>query len=158
VFTAFSLLSWRLDAKSLWEDELGTVLIATQPDLPRFVAAYLTERQPPLDFLLRFGWDKLAGHSDFALRYPSVLYGALAVAAMAAVGRRLGGPRAGLLAAALLCLSPFALLYGRIARYHGLALCLAALALLLLFNAFRRPRLWPVHAALNLALALTSLL
>ena len=84
---------------------------------------------PPLYYTLLHGWIHLAGTSAIALRLPSVLIGTACVPLTYAVGRRLVGSRAALLAAALGAASPFWVWHSDEARMYPLFLFTALLAL-----------------------------
>lgn len=128
-----------LGDKSLWIDEVATVDIATEADLGAFFDAYeRTERQPPLHHLMLFGWVQLAGKSDAALRVPSAAFAVGSVALAFWLGRLLAGRRLGLTIAYLFAISPFLLLYGRMARYFSTALFFALLSTIMLVLAVRR--------------------
>lgn len=151
------LLNWQLDLKSLWTDELFTAewthLSATEL-LQRTAADY----HPPLYFLLVQAWTRLAGRSDFAVRWPSVVSGWLSIGLLYRLVRLLVGStrsrmrcrgdnvcqKVAVFAAALWGLSPLLILYARMARYYALTavLALTATALLLLALCKRHSRLW----------------
>ena len=89
---------------------------------------------------------KLLGVSPFSARLPLALLGILVVPLAAAIGRRLGGPAAGLAAAALAAVAPIHVLFAR------LALSVSALPALVLATWWAWQRLRerhnPRHAAL----------
>ncbi|CAN5793338.1 hypothetical protein BH10ACT1_BH10ACT1_35320 [soil metagenome] len=94
----------------------------------------------------------------FALRAPSMLFAALAVVAVSAVGRRIGGRWSGIRAAALLASSWFLARYAMEARSYALALLLVSISWLGLVAAAtqddeaRRRRWWLVYVvAMGLA-------
>jgi hypothetical protein len=74
--------AWRLaglTSQSLWRDEVDSLRFATRP-LPEVLAAFTRPGENgPLFYLLLRPWLALAGHSEFALRFPSVLMGVLAI-------------------------------------------------------------------------------
>ena len=93
--------------------------------LPEMLAALPVEHGP-LYFTFMRSWTRLAGESDLALRWPSLLAGVVAVPLLFVLGRRLVGPRAGWIAALLATTSPFLVSYGQEARMYALLLALAA--------------------------------
>jgi 4-amino-4-deoxy-L-arabinose transferase-like glycosyltransferase len=105
VLLALALRVTRLDAQSLWYDEGVTAQVAAQglTELTRWTA---DDIQPPLYYYVVAGWNRLAGRSEWALRFPSALFGVLTVPLFYALGRRLFDRRAALLAALLAALSP----------------------------------------------------
>jgi hypothetical protein len=124
----FALRAYRLAAQSLWSDEDITLDRAGQPLAELF--AGLPIEHAPLYFAHARVWALLAGDGDLALRYPSLVFGVLAIPLGAYVGRRLVGNAAGLILAVLLAVSPFLVWYGQEARMYTLvsALSLCAVA------------------------------
>ena len=86
---AFAVRVWNLDGPSLWYDEAYLWWTTTQLPFNKMLALSMGELVPPMHYLTLRLWLPLAGVSEFALRFPSVLYGVLAVAALARIARRL---------------------------------------------------------------------
>lgn len=116
-----------LTGESLVNDEFHTIrdLRAFRPTL---VEQLVNGR--PLFYVLMKPWTMLAGYSETALRLPSAVFGALAVAAAYALGRELEGHRLGLASAVLVAVSPFFISHAQQARMYALLplLSLAATA------------------------------
>ncbi|MFC4065253.1 glycosyltransferase family 39 protein [Actinoplanes subglobosus] len=110
----------------------------------------------PYYLFLHF-WTAIAGTSEVALRLPSILAMAGAVALAAELGRRLFTPATGLVAGLLLCLVPNTSRYAAEARPYAFACLFAALALLLLVRAVQKggrlPWIWYGVSVLFLGLA-----
>lgn len=127
---AFALRVLTLLNQSLWRDEVDALLFATQP-LDQFVAMF---RQPgqngPLFFLALGPWLNLAGHSEFALRYPAALAGVVSVPLMYALTARLAGRTVGLVAALLMATAPYGVWYGQEAKMYALLTVLIPASLL----------------------------
>jgi hypothetical protein len=150
----FCLALYHLTYESFWFDEAWTAWAISDPapasgqlnppDTPREIVSFALrdvqavfnriradDVHPPLYYLLLNGWAWAAGEGEFSLRYPSVLWLVLALAAAFAWAKSLGGWPAGLAAAALLGTSGFVIAYGREARMYtqflALALLMAAL-------------------------------
>jgi len=118
---AFAMRIHGLNVKGLSFDEAGSAYIASLRPLEMF--AYLKRasfEHPPLYYLLLSAWMSLAGHSEFALRYLSVLVGLLLVPLTYRLARLLAGRRVALLSAFLVTLSPFHVIYSRDARMYTL--------------------------------------
>lgn len=152
-----------LDAQSLWLDEGWTAYAVRNPapatfEPPRGIRAQLRETvnaaradfsatlnrvrgdvHPPLYFLALDAWTWLAGDSEFALRYPSLLAGLLAVALMVALGRRLGGDGVGLGAGLLLISGPLWIYYAQEARMYTLLMAFGVGATLAYARLFAHP-------------------
>jgi hypothetical protein len=118
----------------------------------------------PLYHLLLRAWVALAGDSEWALRFPSALAGALAVPVLMLAAAELGGrdpqgravrpPLVALAAGMLAALSPFALWHAQDAKAYSLLLLVVATLIWALLRALRLGgRAW----AVVLALALVSL-
>ena len=74
--------------------------------------------QPPLHYWLLWGWSRLNGDSEFALRFPSVFFSTLLVPLMYQVGRKLWRKEAGLVAALVTSSSTAANLAGTGCAQH----------------------------------------
>src|SRR5438105_12211229 len=73
VLLAFAVWLGALVQRNIWADELATIRVFEQPDIPSvgaFVAS--NERHPALYFIAIWLWTYLAGTSEFALRYFSL--------------------------------------------------------------------------------------
>ena len=86
--------------------------------------------QPPLYYLLLWGWGRLVGWSDVALRALSLLVGVLVVPLMARLGAVTGGRRVGVLSGGLAAGSAFIVYYFHELRPYSLFLTASAAFLL----------------------------
>ncbi|MCW5851605.1 MAG: glycosyltransferase family 39 protein [Anaerolineae bacterium] len=131
VLLAFALRVYSLQSPPLAWDEGWSVALS---QLPFSDLAYLTaaDVHPPGYYLLLRGWLAL-GHSEFVIRYLSLLIGVLAVplayqAARAWLGRRDGWAEGvGLLAAGYVAVAPLLVYYSQVARMY--ALCVSGVLL-----------------------------
>jgi len=120
---AAAVRCYQLGFASLWLDEALTIRIANLPLSELWVTPY--DPTPPLyytviHFLLSFG------HSEIALRIPSVLFGLLTVVMIYLATRKLAGATAAFAAALILALSFHNIEYSQEARaYSLLGLCLS---------------------------------
>ena len=144
---AFAVRIWRLEAQSLWYDEGVTAEIARRglAELTRWTA---NDIQPPLYYYVVAGWGRIAGWSEFSLRFPSVVFGVLAVPLMAVLTLRLTRRySAALLAALFTAVHPLLVYYSQEARMYTLLVTLGILAGYLLVRlADRAGRGWPLWA------------
>ncbi|MBC7225721.1 MAG: glycosyltransferase family 39 protein [Thermoflexales bacterium] len=126
---ALALRAGGLDRWSLWYDEAYCWWVASQVPLREMLSLSAREVVPPLYYLLLRAWIPLAGATEFALRWPSVLMGVLTIAGAARLAGRLTGRPLGALAAALLFAvgTPF-LWASREVRMYGPALAWTLLA------------------------------
>jgi mannosyltransferase len=118
----------RLGAQPLWYDEVFTRATATLSWSGIWEAARETEAPHLVYYALLKPWLALAGTSEWALRLPSVLFGALAAGVTAVLGRRLFGDLAGLVAGLALAGSSFFVSWSQQARSYTLAVLLATVA------------------------------
>ena len=134
---AFLLRIHHLDYQSFWRDEMDAVFFATRT-LPELGQMYLrVGENGPLYFTLLHFWLLLVGHSDFAVRYSSLLVGVAAVPLLYVLGARLFGHVVGALAAVLLAADPYHVWYSQEAKMYALVALVAILSVLLLDRALR---------------------
>ena len=118
ILLATGLRLHALGTQSLWNDE-GASAAMIQRAPATIVALSAADIHPPGYYLLLAAWAGLAGTSEFGLRALSALESVLTVALVIALGRRLGGRSAGLLAAFVLALHTLALYYAQEARMYA---------------------------------------
>lgn len=127
---AFALRLYRLEDANIWWDEGLAVWAARQSpaEIARWTAA---DVHPPLYFWLLHGWRRLAGDHEFAVRYLSVAFGTLTVAALWTLGRRLfpHQPTVATLGALFLACSRFAVWWSQETRMYMLGGLLVTLSL-----------------------------
>ena len=88
----------------------------------------ITESSPPLYYVLAWLWTRVFGLGEVGVRSFSALLGAAVVPVAYFIGRRIGSPRAGLIAAILVAVNPFLLWYSQEARTYALLALLSALS------------------------------
>lgn len=118
----------RLGAQELWYDEQVTRATATLSWSGIWSAARDTEAPHLVYYALLKPWLAVAGTSDWALRVPSALFGALAAGVTAALGRELFGRLTGLAAGLALAAGSFFVSWSQQARGYTLAVLLATAA------------------------------
>jgi mannosyltransferase len=126
-----------LGDKPFWLDEVTTLRRATA-GIHDLTQDALQARHYPSYFILLWlvGW---FGHSEFLLRLPSAVFGAVGAALSCAIGRRVAGSHSGTVAGLLMALSPFEVQLGQEARSYTLASCLILVALWGLVRLSERP-------------------
>ena len=142
VAAAFALRVRNLGVSDLTFDEAATAFISAKPypEMLKYLLGAFHEL-PPAYYALMRAWESVAGRGEFALRYPSVMFGALGVALIYRIGRRGLGTGAGVIAALLLTLQPFHAYYSQDARMYTL-MPLEAMAMIYFFDRLcREPRL-----------------
>jgi mannosyltransferase len=113
-------LPW-LGMKSLWLDEALSLQLATP------VMADVDFIHPPLYYVIVHYATSLLGRSAFALRLPSALFSLVSVGLVYLLGARLLNRQTGLLAAALLAVSPLDIWYAQEGRNYALVACMTLL-------------------------------
>ena len=97
-----------------------------------------SESNPPLYYVLAWGWAKVFGSGEFGLRSLTALFGAATVPVGYLVGRQLAERRAGLVLAALIAVNPMLIWYSQEARSYALLVFFSALSLLFFARALER--------------------
>ena len=124
ILGAFALRVYWLDSQSLWYDE-GVSAVVAQYDLASLTHWTADDIQPPLYYALLAGWGRLAGWSEWSLRFLSAAFGLPALPLLAALAVRWRGERlAGVLAALFAGLHPLLLYYSQEARMYTLLVAL----------------------------------
>jgi hypothetical protein len=145
-----------LDVQSLWYDEAITARLLRM-DLSGLLHAIPdSESTPPLYYVLGWVWAHFFGTGEVGLRSLPALLGTATIPIVWALGRRLRGERAALLAAGFVALNPLLVWFSQEARAYALLALLAALSALLWLRALEQPRAgraaaWSVVAALAVA-------
>jgi len=124
---AFLLGVWNLDLRSLWGDEAYSIWASKLGWLTLMSGI---DAQPPLYHLLLSVGRALWGESEFGVRFLSLGSGVLLVAIAGRIGGWLANAEAGVLAAAVLALSPINIYFEQEARMYALAAVLAGGAML----------------------------
>ncbi len=128
-WVAFLLRTANLRTQNLWRDEVDAIRFSSWP-LPELVSGlFQVGHNGPLYFLLLRPWRALTGDSEFALRYPSALAGAVTIPLGFVLARQFGfSRRIGLLLGLLLATSPYLVWYGQEAKMYAILLVLISLA------------------------------
>jgi mannosyltransferase len=122
----------RLGAPPLWVDESFTVA-----DLERPYAFYM-QGYYWLFYTVEKPWTLVAGTSEWALRFPSVIAAMLSCSLLVVLGRRLFDRRVALIAGLLLATSPFVVRWSQQARAYTMIVAVTLVATLLLLRAVER--------------------
>jgi uncharacterized membrane protein len=131
-----------LGDEGLWADEAATAWFARRPPLElvaslgAFAAA---DFHPPFFYFLESVVTHLLGASEWTLRFLPAIFGLCTVPAVCLAGKRLLGPREGLLAGFLLATSPLHIHYSQEARSYTLLMLLVLAAFASGFALVRAP-------------------
>jgi hypothetical protein len=138
LIAAMALRTHRLGAPTLSGDEW--FMYRNYLEGPAWIVhqARTFEPHPLLYYLGFWGWVGLAGTSEWAMRYPSVLFGLLTCAAVWRLARDAAGPWVGLGGLLLAAINPYQIAQAQNARNYAMVAALATLATGLLLVASRR--------------------
>lgn len=152
VLVAFALRLYRLDYQPLRGDESFGIQFAAHSWSWLLSNMAWLEPLPPLYYSFLHCWMQVAGQSEFTTRFLSLFFGVLTVPLIYLLGRSLGRPAAGVLAAFLMAINPFQVWHAQDVRNYTvwLALSMAALALLLRAVQEQRSRYWAGYAGMTL--------
>lgn len=144
---AFTLRAFQVDQYALRGDEAFSVSFAQLPWAEMLRLWQTSEPHPPLHFALLRGWMPLAGTSDLAVRWPSVLAGTLMVALAVRLGRHWLGQRGALWAGLLVAVHPFLIWHAQDARMNTFVPIASLGAIMLTWLAAHRGGWWRWLAA-----------
>jgi mannosyltransferase len=146
-----------LGVQSFHHDEVITVMRVIPGSFGHMLhEVKSSESNPPLYYVLAWGWARAFGRDEWGIRSLSALLGTLTVALGYPIGRQLASRRVGLILAALLAFNPMLIWYSQEARSYALLVFFGALSFLFFLRALDsggRPRelaLWAVASALAL--------
>ncbi len=155
---AMAIRLYRLGAESLWYDETVSAHLASLQSRA-LIAHTALDIHPPGYYLLLRLWSQLAGDSEFALAFLSLMAGVLLVAGVHRLTRSIAGPSAGSLAGVLTALSAYSVWYSQEVRMYTVAALLLlglAAATMQIVSGDSRP-LWAAVWAILAAAALYTL-
>ncbi len=127
-----------LDRTSLWYDE-AVSWHQSNGSLTALLEQVAQDNYPPLHNMVLWLAIPVLGDWETALRFPSVLFGTLAVWLVYLLGKMLGDKPVGLLSAALLALSPFHIWYSTEARMYALLAACGLAFLLFILKVLKQP-------------------
>ncbi|MDE3075401.1 MAG: glycosyltransferase family 39 protein [Chloroflexota bacterium] len=152
---AFILRAYHLGFQaSLSDDALGLVLARRNPlDL---LAVTASEPFPPTFYVSLSLWTRLAGGSEFAGRFYSVLFSMLSVALMYVAGRRLIGGQGGVVSAFLLAINPFDIFFAQEVRMYTMVVLFSLASSIFAFDLLtERRKPWVAYAVTTLVAVMT---
>ena len=142
----------------IWRDEAQLLWIVRFPSLGAIIEFLrLHEWNPPLFYMMMRTWLAALGDTEAAALMLPIGLGVALVPAVYLVGRRTLGQRTGLMAAALVAMSPMLALHSGLVRPYSLLplLCLASVYTLWRGLCGGRAWAWMTHAPATLAMVLT---
>jgi mannosyltransferase len=136
---------------SFWTDEAATLSAVRRsfPDLLAMLGSI--DAVHGAYYILMFGWTRIFGFSELAVRLPSLIAIAVSAVLMVELGRKLSGVPFGLIAAALLVVMPRTQYAATDARSYALTVLGAVAATYVLVSIRENPRpiKWAVYAVVG---------
>ncbi len=131
----FLIMMWGITGASYWRDEAATLSAVQRSlgDLLRMLGNI--DAVHGAYYLLIWAFVQVGGTGELVTRLPSAVAMAAGAAAVAALGRRLVSPRAGLASGLVFAILPPVSMYGQDARPYAIVVMLAAVASYLLVRA-----------------------
>lgn len=132
-----------LSEPGLWLDEISYTTAAQKPisnqifNATDTLGGYLSV-DPTLS-AIPFSLSLMLGHANFFVRWPAAFFGILSVAAIYTLGRRIFGFRVGVVAALLLSVSDFHVLYSQEGRSYTQFVFFCIISFLFFFLASKNP-------------------
>jgi len=145
-----------IDLQSYHHDEAITALRVLPGSFGDMLhSVKVSESNPPLYYVLSWGWAKAFGTGEVGLRSLTALFGAATVPVGYLIGRQLATRRTGLILAALIALNPMLIWYSQEARSYSLLVFFGAVALYFFVRALdtwdgRDLAFWALASALAL--------
>lgn len=127
LLTGFALRLYRLRTDSLWYDETVSAFLATE-SVPDLIGHTARDIHPPGYYLLLHFWTLVAGPSEFALAYFSLIFGTLLMPLTYLLTRRLADASTAMWAALLVALSPYHVWYSQEVRMYTVGAALSLIA------------------------------
>ena len=136
-----ALRLYRINVVPLRGDEAFTVLHWMREPLANTLTVIApVDPQPPLAYSLYRGWSLAVGSHELTVRLLPALMNTIGIAAIFAVGFRLGGRKLGLLAALVWAFHPLQIWHGQDARNYAIWAAASLVALWLSLRALERDR------------------
>jgi hypothetical protein len=128
-----------LGTQSYHHDEVITVARVIPGSFAHMLRAVRdSESNPPLYYVLAWGWAKVFGSGEVGVRSLSALFGVATVPVAYLAAREALSARAGLIAAAMVAVNPMLIWYSQEARSYALLVLFGALSLFFFLRALRR--------------------
>jgi uncharacterized membrane protein len=147
---------YQLGRENFFLDEILTAegFSRSLADFPRY---WCQRGYLPGYFIIMHSWMKLFGTGEFAVRFPSVVFGVMSIYIMFLLGKRLFNEKVGLLGSYLFAVSTINIYYSQWAKPYSLAVLFVLLSFLFLSEALEKntPLLWVSYISFTL-LALFS--
>jgi uncharacterized membrane protein len=152
--TVIGLLLRLIVTRGIWLDEAISIHEAHLSFHDMMASLQVSDRHPPLHYVVLWGVVRTIGDSEFAVRLPSLIAGTLVIPVLYLLGRDLYDRRTGLIAAAFGAASPLLIWYAQEARMYAFVTLFGLLAVWTQLRAIRngRPLDWAAYILATSAL------
>ncbi|HEU5420545.1 MAG TPA: glycosyltransferase family 39 protein [Streptosporangiaceae bacterium] len=152
----FVVMMIGITAPSYWRDEAATMAAVKRPFGDMIQMLGNVDAVHGAYYVVAWVVVRVFGTGEMAMRMPSAIAMVIAAVFVAALGRRLASPRAGLFAGLLFAVVPDISLYGQDARSYAMVTAMATIASYVLVRALGarhgRQRRWWITYAISIAL------
>jgi mannosyltransferase len=152
----FGVMMLGITVPSYWRDEAATMAAVRRPFGDMIQMLGNVDAVHGAYYVIAWVVVRVFGTGELAMRMPSAIAMAVAAGFVAAMGRRLASPRAGLAAGVLFAVVPDVSLYGQDARSYAMVTAMATIASYVLIRALGawhgRQRRWWITYAISIAL------
>ncbi len=148
---------YRLGVESLFVDE-AMVAWKSSASIKEILRFWLSGGHFPTYFIIMDYWIKVFGSGEFALRFPSAVFGVLSIYLVFLLGKKIFDERTGLLASYLFATSVINIYYSQCARPYSMALFFVLLSFFFFLEALERNTrgAWFRYSIFTLTALLTS--
>lgn len=137
MMTSGAIIRLSLVNVGLWRDESSSYFNSVLSEGAAFWDRLIfSELNPPAYYLMLHEWMTLFGEADATIKMPSLIFGVLMIPSVYMLGRAVGSPAAGLIAAAFATVSHEAVYYSQEARPYTLSAFLAIWATIFALQSF----------------------
>jgi len=153
---AAGLRFYHLGYKSLWGDEIWTASWS-RPGLAEIAHTLTRPPDMPILYMLVHLATRIGGETEFWVRFPSALFGVVAVYYLYRLANVWLGTRVALVAAFLLAISPLHIWYAQDARYYALLSALTLGTVYYFYRALAAPKISLRYGGLFILFAVLSI-
>jgi mannosyltransferase len=129
LFLGLFLRIYNLGNESIWLDEATSIKFANLNLFKIVEETSQNDTHPPLYYIVLHYWINLFGDSEFSTRFPSVIFGFLAIFMIYKIGSLIFDKEAGILSSLILALSVFHIHYSQEVRMYSLMTLLTLLSM-----------------------------
>jgi uncharacterized membrane protein len=119
---------YKLDFKSMWLDELYSIVPVNPDNSVSFIVNHCKADQPPFYFLLLHYWFKLTPYTSISGRLLSSILGIFGIIAIYFLGKEINNQRTGLFASFLTAINFYHIYYSQELRFYSLLFLLTVLS------------------------------